>query len=162
MPQNQLREIVIRFLRQLSVAVGLIGGVITIAMVIQDVNKWYIGAISISLLLLVVILCFLLADRISKVRELFVERDSTFDIFLATHNSWHMYKRLMDQINKGELNDVQEFLAILRKDIANLIADFRHAITLLHPLDQDTNFRVSLKFISYKDRKKLNNPINNN
>jgi len=146
-----MKEFVIRFFKVIGIIIGLIGGTISISMAMQDINKWYFAAFGIIMSIFSVLLFFLLGNRIHRVRGLNHILNCHLDIFQDTHNSWHMYKRFVDAIIENEELDVDELLAQLRKNIADLVSNFRHAIISMHPfLDRD-DFRISLKLISYKD-----------
>ena len=151
-----MKEFVLRFFKAISLAIGIVGGVISIAMALQDINKWYFAAYGIGTTFFCMLLFFLLGNSVNRARNLSLSLSHHIKIFQNTHNSWHMYKRLIDTIVEEEKLDLDELLSQLRLNITNLISNFREAIIYRHPSANHDDFRISLKLINYKRFDTLN------
>lgn len=146
-----MKEFVIRFFKAIAFIIGIVGGIISISMAIQDINKWYFAAYGIGTTFLSMLFFFLLGERVHRARHLHFLLHQHIKIFKNTHNTWHMYKRLIDTIVEEEELDLDELLSQLRLSIANLINNFREAIIYRHKNVDKEDFRVSLKLINYKN-----------
>lgn len=151
-----MKEFVIRFFKVIAIAVGFVGGIVSIAMALQDINKWYFAAYGIGTTFFCMLFFFLLGERVHIARHLHFLLKQHIKIFSNTHNSWHMYKRLIDTIVENDEFDLEELLSQLRLNIANLINNFREAIICRHQNAKIKDFRVSLKLINYKVVDKIN------
>ncbi|XOF33353.1 MAG: hypothetical protein ACL93V_15325 [Candidatus Electrothrix sp. YB6] len=160
---ERTKELLIEFSQAASISFGLVASVITVAMAIQDVGKWYFASLSVVMVMLTITLFLMLINRTRKARELYYVVDSYHKIFYKTHNSWHMYKRFIDKMVEdeelGEDNSnslrMEDMLNLLRKYIVNLISGYREAMRHRHSLLANGGLRVSIKGVCYKDSERL-------
>lgn len=146
-----MNNFILQFFDKIAFIVGLVGGVIGIAMALQDFNKWYLASYGICATILASVLFYALCERINMLRMRNFQISRYLKIFENTHNSWHMYKRLIDTIGEDEKLELDDLLALLRKNISDLVSNFRTAIMNRHPFVKYEDFRISLKLINYKD-----------
>jgi hypothetical protein len=145
-----LKRVTVRFRKTFSATIGVVGSIVTISLALSSLKIWFLAAFALLLSIALSFNCFLYIEKSKNARKLGERAKKLLKVFDKTHNTWHIYKRLNDNLHEGV--ELDEFIKKIHHSIANLINNFRQSMILLHPGE---DFRLSMKSISYKDLKNL-------
>ncbi|MBF0233930.1 MAG: hypothetical protein HQK65_12955 [Desulfamplus sp.] len=151
---NYLKKIAVKYTKSVSVAFGFVVGAIDLAANIFTVSLWINTFISLLLATVLGLVIYLYIEKSKQCQSFEKRTTNLIKIFEQTHNTWHSYKQLSDELS---INDVNEVYKSLSYKITTIINDFHTSLELFHPGEK---LSISVKYIKYdvsgKDNRELN------